>query len=92
MSKKARQVKVTLAAAEAAGQDDDPASGSEVISPNGTDSLLAEEAPQPVEIDESQANGDAQVAQAAPSEDSGQPADAPAEESLSEERDRLRKE
>ncbi len=89
MSKKARQVKITSAAAEEAGRNDDPASGNEVISPNGTESRVSGEAPQPVETDEPQANRDAQAASA---EDSDQPDDAPAEESLGEERDRLRKE
>jgi molecular chaperone GrpE len=92
MSKKARQVKVTPAAAEAAGRNDDLASGNEVISPNGTESGVSGEAPQPGETDEPQANGDAQAAQAASAEDSDQPDDTPAEESLGEERDRLRKE
>lgn len=92
MSKKARQVKVTSAAAEAAARNDDPASGIEVISPNGTESQASGEAPQPVETDESQANGDARAAEAASAEDLDQPEDRPAEESVSEERDRLKKE
>ena len=92
MSKKARQVKVTSAATEAAGRNDDPASGSDLASPNGTESGASGDAPQPVEMDEPQANGDAGAAQAASVEDSDQPAGAPAEESPSEECDRLRKE
>ena len=91
MSNKARQVKITSAAADPAGQNAEPTTGTEATSPNGTESQVSGEAPGPVEMDEPQANGDG-AAHAASAEDSDQPADAPAEESLGEERDRLRKE
>ena len=73
MSNKVRQVKVTSAAAEPAGRNDEPASEGEAVSPNGTTSPGPLESPQLVESNEPHA-------------------DAPVEESLSEECDRLRKE
>ena len=91
MSKKAKQVKVASAAAEAAGPvDHPPAPGPEVTSSNGTESGASAEAPQPVEVAEPQADGDG--AEVVSAEDSEQTAAVTPEESLSEERDRLRKE
>ena len=90
MSKKAKQVKVASAAAEAAGPEDSPAPGREVTSSNGTESGASAEAPQPVEVAEPQADGDG--AEVVSAEDSEQTAAVTPEESLSEERDRLRKE
>ena len=90
MSKKAKNVKVASAAAEAAGPEDPPAPGREVTSSNGTESGASAEAPQPVEVAEPQADGDG--AEVVSAEDSEQTAAVTPEESLSEERDRLCKE
>jgi molecular chaperone GrpE len=101
MSDKARQVKVTSAAAEPAGRNNEPASEGEAVSANGTDARESAGTPQLVEMNEPQANGDG-TAQAARAKESDQPADVPPadatpadvtkDESLGEERDRLRKE
>ena len=71
MSDKARQVKVTSAAAEPAGRNNEPASEGEAVSANGTDARESAGTPQLVEMT---------------------PADVTKDESLGEERDRLRKE